>query len=288
VVRTDPEGARRSAHDGRRGQRPKQATVPAAAGVRGGLRRRAAVREALIFLSVYVLYEAGRTLGTGSTADAVRNAHRVTGLERAAGLDVEGRIQGALTGTPWLTLLDWVYLAAQTVALAGGLVFAYRRRPRVYRALRTTLIGAWVISLPVYALFPTAPPRLAGIGIADSVSAQTPVSLDASSTGIFFNPYAAVPSLHAAFAVALGIGVAVCLRRWSLRGAALLWGPLVALSVLATGNHFVVDIAAGLVVTLIGFAAACLTARGRRRRAGSRAAPGRNAGGFAGAIRSEP
>ena len=198
------------------------------------------------------------TLGTGSRPEAVANAHRVLGLERWAGLDLEGGVQGALAGTPWMVLLDWVYLAAQTVALAGALVFVYRRSPPVYRALRTTLIATWALTLPVYALFPTAPPRLAGIGIADSVSTQTPFSLEASSTAVFFNPYAAVPSLHAAFAVALGIGVALCVRTTPLRIAAVLWGPLVTLAVLATGNHFVVDVAAGLVVTLAGFAAACL------------------------------
>lgn len=231
------------------------------------------VREALIFLSAYLLYELARTLGTGSRSEAVANAHRVLGLERGAGLDLEGGVQGALAGTPWMVLLDWVYLAAQTLALAGALVFAYRRSPPVYRALRTTLIGAWAVALPVYALFPAAPPRLAGIGIADSVSTQTPFSLDASSTAVFFNPYAAMPSLHAAFAVALGVGVALCTRTTPLRIAAALWGPLVTLAVLATGNHFVVDVAAGLVVTLVGFAAACLSARlGRPRRHPQRAA----------------
>jgi membrane-associated phospholipid phosphatase len=218
------------------------------------------VREALVFLAAYLLYELARTLGTGSRSEAVANAHRVLGVERGAGLDLEGGVQGALAGTPWLVALDWVYLAAQTVVLAGALVFAYRRSPPVYRVLRTTLIGAWAVAVPVYAFFPTAPPRLAGIGIADSVSDQTPFSLDASSTAVFFNPYAAVPSLHAAFAVALGIGVALCLRARLLRIAAALWGPLVTLAVLATGNHFVIDVAAGLVVTLIGFASACLAA----------------------------
>ena len=238
--------------------------------------RRDWVREMLLFLVAYVVYELARTLGTGSLHDAVANAHRVLAVERDMDLDVEGRIQGALAGTPWLTLLDWIYLGAQTVALAVALIFAYRRSLRVYRALRSTLIGAWLVSLPVYALFPTAPPRLAGIGIADSVSAQTPFSLNASSTGVFFNPYAAVPSLHAAFAVTLGIGVALCLRSRALRLAALRWGPLIALSVLATGNHFVLDIAAGLAVTLIGFVAARLIAWGASPalwRRPSRAAP---------------
>jgi PAP2 superfamily protein len=98
----------------------------------------------------------------------------VAGAERALGLNVEGALQQAFLDTPWLTALDWVHLAAQSAALAAGIIFVYRARRSAYRVLRTTLLATWVLALPVYALFPTAPPRLAGLGLADSVSAHTP------------------------------------------------------------------------------------------------------------------
>jgi hypothetical protein len=59
----------------------------------------------------------------------------------------------------------------------------------------------------VFALFPVAPPRLAGIGIADTVNSQAAVALTGHST-VFYNPYAAVPSLHVGFAFAIGIAAA--------------------------------------------------------------------------------
>jgi membrane-associated phospholipid phosphatase len=130
----------------------------------------------------------------------------------------------------------------------------------VYRSLRNTLLATWLIAVPIFALFPVAPPRLADIGFVDTVSEQAGVALTGRST-IFYNQFAAVPSLHVGFAVAVGIAFAVALRwRWA-KVLALLWGPLVSLSVVATGNHYFFDIAAGLVVTAVGFAAGRLPLR---------------------------
>jgi membrane-associated phospholipid phosphatase len=150
-------------------------------------------------------------------------------------------------------LLSNVYMAAQIVVLPGSLLWLYRHSPEIYRGLRNTVLGTWMLAVPIYALFPVAPPRLADIGMADTVSEQT-VALTGVST-IFYNPLAAVPSLHVGFAAAIGVAVAMAVRaRWA-KALALLWGPLIALSVVATGNHYVFDIVAGLVVTAAGYVA---------------------------------
>jgi hypothetical protein len=145
------------------------------------------------------------------------------------------------------------------VALVVGIVLVYRASRPVYRLLRTTLLATWLLALPVYVLYATAPPRLAGLGITDSVSENTPIVLSSGSTTALYNPYAAVPSLHAGFALALGIAVAVSAPSGAVRIAGALWGPLVIVAVIATGNHFLIDIAAGLLLTGVGFALAlCL------------------------------
>jgi PAP2 superfamily protein len=208
-------------------------------------------REALVFLAAYLVYELARSFSTGTLRTAVGNAHRVLDVERATGSDVERAVQHAFLGTPWIRGLDWLYLGAQSVALAVGIVLVYRRSRPVYRVLRGTVIGTWMLALPVYALFPTAPPRLAGIGLSDTVSAGTAFSLDSHATTLFYNPYAAVPSLHCGFALALGLAVAAS-TRGVVRVVGCLWGPLVVLAVLATGNHFVLDVVAGVVLTLAG------------------------------------
>jgi membrane-associated phospholipid phosphatase len=128
------------------------------------------------------------------------------------------------------------------------------------------VIATWLIAVPVFALFPVAPPRLAELGLVDTVSEQAAVELTGRST-LFYNELAAVPSLHVGFAVAVCIAFALALRRPWAKTLALLWGPLVALAVVATANHYVFDIAAGLLVTALGFAAGRLPGRIATRRA---------------------
>ena len=81
-----------------------------------------------------------------------------------------------------MTLLSHIYLAAQIVVLPGVLVAMYRWAPRIYPRLRDTVIATWMLSLPVYALFPVAPPRLAGLGMTDAVSETSAVALAGHST----------------------------------------------------------------------------------------------------------
>ena len=70
-----------------------------------------------------------------------------------------------------------------------------------------------------------------------------------------------MPSLHAGFALALGVAVLVSARSLPVRIAGALWGPLVILAVVATGNHFLIDIAAGLLLTGVGLGVALLLRR---------------------------
>jgi membrane-associated phospholipid phosphatase len=218
-------------------------------------------REALIFAAAYLVYQLFRTLATGAEPLAIENAHRVLGAEAALGIDVEAAAQGAFDGTIWLTALSWVYLLAQPVVIPLVVVWVYRRSRPVYRILRNTLIAGWMVALPVYALFPTAPPRLAEMGLSDSVSAESGVELQSDFTTLFYNPFAAVPSLHCGFAFACGLAVAAASQRRSIRLAGWIWGPLVSVSTVVTANHFVIDLGAGLAVTAAGLAIGLAIAR---------------------------
>jgi membrane-associated phospholipid phosphatase len=215
-------------------------------------------RELLLFGAAYLLYNAGRGFTNGDMNLAVANANWV--LDAQGGASIEHSVQDAFGGA-WMFLLSHIYLAAQIVVLPGVLVAMYRWAPRIYPRLRDTVIVTWMLSLPVYALFPVAPPRLADIGMTDAVSEQSAVALAGHSTW-FYNPIAAVPSLHCGFAMAIGVAVAAAVRRRWLKLLALSWGPLVALSTVATANHYVFDVAAGLAVTGVGF---LVTARPRVR-----------------------
>jgi hypothetical protein len=214
--------------------------------------RRPHGREVGLFLLAYLLYSAGRFVAIGDVGTAVGHARDVLDLEQSLSLDVEGTVQDAFEGSWALWLLNHVYLAAQLVVVPGALVWLYRRSPAHYRMLRNTVLATWLVALPIYALFPVAPPRLAGIGLVDTITSQTGVALDSKLTTSMYNEYAAVPSLHAGFAVAVSAALAASTTGWWRRALAWTWAPLVCLSVVATGNHFVADVVAGVVVTVAG------------------------------------
>src|SRR5919109_709543 len=174
-----------------------------------------------IFLAAYLLYDAARWIFSSDLGQARAHAEWVIDLERSVHVAIEGSVQRALDSGATSWVLSNVYLAAQLVVLPVALIWLYRRSRPIYRALRNTVIATWLIAVPIFALFPVAPPRLAGIGIAAALALRAP---------------------------------------WS-RALALLWGPLVSVSVIATGNHYLFDVAAGLLVTGLGFAAGRMAMR---------------------------
>ena len=218
-----------------------------------------------IFLLAYLLYSAARFVTIGDLNVAQANAGWIMDLEDHLGVAVEATVQQDLTGTWALWVLNHLYLAAQLVVLPGSLVFLYRRSRPLYERLRNTILATWVLSIPIYAAFPVAPPRLADSGLVDTITNQTGLSLDSSLTTSFYNELAAVPSLHVGFAVVVGMAVAASLRHPVLKVLAWLWGPAIGLAVVATGNHYVFDIAAGVVAAGLGYLLGAAVARAQPR-----------------------
>jgi hypothetical protein len=219
-----------------------------------------------VFLLAYLLYSVARYITIGDLPVAQANADWIMKLEHHLGVASEASVQGTLTGTWILWILNHLYLAAQLVVLPGSLIFLFRRSRPLYYKLRNTILATWVISIPVYAAFPVAPPRLAESGIVDTITSQTGFSLDSSLTTSFYNELAAVPSLHVGFAVVIGIALAAAVRNRIAKVLWLMWGPVIGLAVVATGNHYVFDIAAGVVAAGLGYALGSAAMRVKVRR----------------------
>jgi hypothetical protein len=167
---------------------------------------------------------------------------------------------------PGLTsLLGVAYLTLHLAVTGGVLLWLHQRRPAAFPFVRTTLLLASALSLVGFLVYPTAPPRLAGIGIVDTVS-NGHVDLNHGLVSSLYNLYAAVPSMHIGYAL---IVAASLLRhgRWLVRALGALYPPFVLLVVVATGNHFLFDAAAGAAVAgLAATAAAFLTRPGATAR----------------------
>jgi len=219
-----------------------------------------------LFLLAYLIYSAARYVSVGDLPSAQAHAAWIVSLEDSVGAGVEGTVQQAFAGTFAIWILNHLYLAAQLVVLPLALIYLYHRSDALYERLRNTILATWLLSVPVYAAFPVAPPRLAGVGLVDTISKSTAFGMNGKLTTSFYNQLAAVPSLHVGFAVAIGIAVAASLRNPVLKGLALMWGPLIGLAVVATGNHFVFDMVAGLVASALGYVLGMAATRVRLRR----------------------
>jgi membrane-associated phospholipid phosphatase len=223
--------------------------------------------EAAGALTVYGLYELARGLVGADTAQADAHAHRLVALERSLHLFVESNVQRAVQTLPGLpSLLGVAYLTLHLAVTAGVLLWLHRRRPEGFPFVRTALLLASGLALVGFLLYPTAPPRLAGVGIADTVSGEH-VDLNRGLVSSLYNPYAALPSMHIGYALIVAAGLLRHGRRLHVRAIGALYPPFVLLVTVATGNHFFLDAAAGALVAVL---AAALAVRLTRRPATAR------------------
>ena len=204
-------------------------------------------REVAIGLGVYGVYLLVRQvkLRTGGRSRAARNAERIVALERRLGIHVEPALQRVLLPHKRLiAVLNVAYVTLNVGLTVGWLVHLFRRRHREFPGLRRAATLATVGAQPVFLLFPVAPPRtLEGFG--DTIEEVSGVDLDRGLVAELYDPIAALPSIHVAYAVVTAAGiVATSDARWARRLAPG-YPPLVALVVFATANHYVVDALAG-------------------------------------------
>jgi hypothetical protein len=204
---------------------------------------------ALIVL--YGLYELTRGAVDGNWPIAQRNADAIVDFEQKLGMFWEWDVQQWAQAVPAIpALLGGAYVVLHLVGTIGALVWVHRYHRPHFALFRTVVVAASALALVVYMLYPTAPPRLAGLGFTDTVTQHTGVNLNSALLGQLYNPVAAVPSLHFGYALIVGVTVSLLAQRRSIRLLGALY-PLVMLFVIvATGNHFWLDALAGAGVTV--------------------------------------
>jgi membrane-associated phospholipid phosphatase len=147
---------------------------------------------------------------------------------------------------------SWMYLNSHFAVTTVTLAWIYLRRNERFYFVRNMFMVAMGLALVGYVAVPTAPPRfLPELGFSDSVAAFTGVQADSGSADVLFNPYAAIPSMHVAFALMLGLTMArMARRRWA---QALWWAyaPVVSFVVVVTANHWWLDGFLGALVAAV-------------------------------------
>ena len=212
-----------------------------------------------IVLGAVGAYEAMRLAVRPDWPLALAHAREIAGLERVAHLAWEVPVQRALLRTPLLVeTMNVFYLVAHFLGTGLFLVWLYRRSRPGFRLFRNGLLVATAIAFLVAWRFPTAPPRVAGLGLEDTLRRFSDIDIGSPGSGGLSDPVAAMPSLHVGWAIAVAAGLIVYARSRIVRLAAVLYPAAVVLTVLATGNHFVLDALAGALVMPVGFGLAAV------------------------------
>ncbi len=210
-------------------------------------------RQLFIWFGFVLAYQVARGLADRSPAKAFENARSVIDLERRATGLWELSLQSWTESSHALAVtMQWTYWLSQFAVVGLALLWVYLRRHESFTRFRNVLMLANVIGLLGYIFLPTAPPRMfPEFGFVDTLAGLGSPNHGSSLIALASNPYAAMPSLHSADALIVGIALAVFVRSPILKAVWLTWPAWVWFSVIATGNHFWLDIFAGIVVVAL-------------------------------------
>ena len=215
-----------------------------------------------IWLAFYLSYLGVRSVADRNPAQAFLNGFRVIDLEQRLmhGLVEQTAQRIADSSHLLLTAAAWTYWNSEFTAIGLALLWVYLRRYERFARFRNTILLANAIGLVGYVVVPTAPPWMfPREGFVDGVN---------HSSGLIrslANPYAAMPSLHAADALIVGVFLVWTSRRWTSKLIWALWPAWVWFCVMATANHFLLDVLAGIVVALLSLALVTWAPRFARR-----------------------
>ncbi|HWM63196.1 MAG TPA: phosphatase PAP2 family protein [Solirubrobacterales bacterium] len=209
-------------------------------------------RQIGLLLIVDFAYETVRGIADGQHSTAFAHGQQVIDAERATGTFFEPAMQEFFMGASWvIDFANQVYMNSQFAVVLGFFVWLYFFRNESFYFVRNMFAVAMGLALVGYVLYPTAPPRLyPGYGFVDTINDFSSVNHDSALAKLFINPYAAVPSMHCAFALMIGATGFQLVRSRFLKGVWLAWPLLVAWVVIVTGNHYWVDIVLGWMVAV--------------------------------------
>ena len=207
------------------------------------------VLQLAIWFGFGLTYQVARGLADGDALAAFQNGRHIVDVERAAHSLVELDLQRVVldSGGVFLAAVNWTYWIAQFVVLGLALLWIYFRRNEAFLRVRNWILATNLLALVGYVLMPTAPPRMfPEEGFVDTLAASASVNHGSGLVQLASNQFAAMPSVHAADALVIGFAMAMLVRGRVSRLLWTLWPSWVWFSVMATGNHFWLDVAAGV------------------------------------------
>ncbi len=211
--------------------------------------------EIAIILVFNVLYERLRNLVPDHETQAVGRGLRVLHLTQNWHIDFELSVNQFFAAHAQLAQLGNYYYSFLNIPVTSGvLIWLFVKRKQVYRSARAVLATTTLLALCGFWLVPMAPPRLLGVGFIDTlVQFHTVGGWGSDSVAAVSNQFAAMPSLHCAWALWCGLTVFNLAKKPVARIAALIYPLLTFLVVIGTANHFAIDGVAGAAVLALPY-----------------------------------
>jgi hypothetical protein len=218
-------------------------------------------RELFLAIGGYFAYFAVRGVTEGSHEEAVANSHDVVGLEKSMGFFWEPSIQNAIVDHHWIvTLANWMYIWGHWPLIAIVASWLLMKHRDQFTLFRTAFFISGAIGVMIFVVFPVAPPRLADIGLVDTVT-QHSNAYRVLQPKAFTNQYAAVPSLHFGWDLLIGIALMTNARWLAVRVFGAVVPVLMFAAIVLTANHYIFDAIAGGAVALTGLGLALANRR---------------------------
>lgn len=214
--------------------------------------------EVIIIGTGYLLYQGVQILVTGSAASAIARAEWIWEVESFLRINPEVSINQWVAGNEFMVYATGYFYGILHFAVTPlVLIWVRFYRKNLYPVLRNTLVGASLFALLIYWIVPLAPPRLSMESIVDTLRVENILSAaDPTGPAALANPYAAMPSLHVAWAVWVALALYVSYRSKPWRLAFWLYPLATTFVVIGTGNHFVLDAVAGALIVWIAWVVA--------------------------------
>jgi len=231
--------------------------------------------EVMLVLAFYGIYSAIRNTNEGAASTAFENARELIRLEEAIWLYHEEVLQEwALRWQPLVVAMNYFYGSFHLFLTALVGIWLYRRHTDDYPLWRNTLLVTTAVALVGFISWPLMPPRLlpAGYGFVDTL-ARYPTfwSFNSGAVSEVSNQFAAMPSLHCAWALWVACVCVPRVRSRAVRAAAAAYPVVTVIAIVLTGNHYFLDAVGGFAILGIGYMVArAMTRAGRRGEVGDR------------------
>ena len=214
--------------------------------------------EVAIVVGAWLAYFGVRTLTEGNAALAEGNAKLLVDLERALGIFWEPALQEAVLRSRALeTAANLIYIWGHWPVIIAAGVWLRLRRPATYFVVRNAFLISGAIGLVIFATFPMAPPRLTDLPVVDTVTIHSHTYRVLQPPALT-NQYAAMPSLHFGWNLLIGLALIRTATTRPLKAFGWVMPVLMAVAVVITANHYLLDVVAGATVALLGLLLAWL------------------------------